>query len=77
MNVEIRILNLNDAHILNNVNHYVFDEKVDSAFCQNFLSDSRHHFVVAMNDNIVIGMATGLHHIHPDCDNEFWVMEIG
>ncbi|HEY6618887.1 MAG TPA: GNAT family N-acetyltransferase [Steroidobacteraceae bacterium] len=41
-----------------------------------FLSDPRHHMVVALLGSQVIGMASAVHYVHPDKPPELWVNEV-
>jgi ribosomal protein S18 acetylase RimI-like enzyme len=55
----------------------VFDHPVDPALTAEFLSDPRHHLAIALDDGRVVGMASGVHYIHPDKVPELWVNEVG
>lgn len=75
--ISIRLLRSGDDAVLSNVAADVFDEDVDHALTREFLADPRHHIFVALDGDLVVGMATGMHHIHPDKPVEFWVNEVG
>ena len=78
MAMEVRILRAEDISILSHVDGDVFDDPVLSQSAREFLSDSRHHLAVAMDDGIVIGFASGVHYVHPDkARPEFWINEVG
>lgn len=77
MSIEIRLLGPGDESVLASVADEVFDHPIDPALAREFLSDPRHHIVVALEGDLVVGMATGMHHIHPDKPVELWVNEIG
>lgn len=77
MTIEIRTLGPKDAAVLERVAPDVFDGPVDSHFCAEFLSDSRHHMVVALDDGTVVGMASAVDYVHPDKPRELWVNEVG
>lgn len=55
----------------------VFDNPVDPRWTAEFLADPRHHMAVALLDGEVVGMASGVHYVHPDKAPELWVNEIG
>ena len=55
----------------------VFDNPVDESFAREFLADPRHHIVVAVADDVVIGFASAVHYIHPDKPTELWINEVG
>jgi aminoglycoside 6'-N-acetyltransferase I len=73
----VRLLGPGDMAILDNVAEDVFDEDVDPRWTAEFLNDPRHHMVVALLGNQVIGMASAVHYVHPDKSPELWVNEIG
>ena len=77
MSITIRILGVNDKAILNNVASDVFDQPVDSRWTTEFLEDPRHHLAVAIDDELVLGMASAVHYVHPDKAPELWINEIG
>jgi aminoglycoside 6'-N-acetyltransferase I len=76
MSVEIRILSRGDESILRNVAPGVFDNRVDERLSVEFLSDPRHHLVVAIEADLVVGFASAVHYIHPDKTPELWINEI-
>lgn len=73
----IRLLGSADAAVLSRVAPGVFDNPVDPRWTAEFLTDPRHHMAVAMVDEQVVGMASGVHYVHPDKPPEFWVNEVG
>lgn len=42
-----------------------------------FLDDPRHHLVVALDGEVVVGFASGVHYVHPDKPPELWINEVG
>lgn len=75
--VEIRLLGPDDAAVLGQVLDGVFDNAVDMRLADEFLRDSRHHMVVALDGEMVVGMASALHYIHPDKPAELYINEVG
>ncbi len=73
----VRLLGPNEASVLEHVSEGVFDNPVDPYWSAEFLADPRHHLVVALSDGVVVGMATGLHYLHPDKPPELWINEVG
>ena len=55
----------------------MFDSPVDQRWAAAFLADPLRHLAVAVADDVVIGMASGVHYLHPDKPLELWVTEIG
>src|SRR5262249_21347146 len=74
----IRMLGPADGVVLQNVAPEVFDFAVDPRWSAEFLADPRHHLAVAIDDESgqVVGMASGLHYVHPDKAPELWIDEV-
>jgi ribosomal protein S18 acetylase RimI-like enzyme len=75
--VLIRLLNPADGAVLDAVAPEVFDSPVQPALVKEFLADPRHHLVVAIDDGVVVGFASGVHHVHPDKAAQLFVNEVG
>jgi aminoglycoside 6'-N-acetyltransferase I len=76
--IEIKLLGKRDGAVLRSVAPGVFDKAIDPRLAAEFLADSRHHLVVAIDDDgLVVGFASGVHYIHPDKPAELWVNELG
>ena len=75
--MEFRLAGPDDAAVLARAPGDVFDHSVDAALTAEFLSDPRHHLAIALDDGRVVGMASGVHYIHPDKAPELWVNEVG
>ena len=73
----IRVLHSNEAAVLDNVAPDVFDHGIDPRWLAEFFADPRHHLAVAIDDGRVVGMASGVHYVHPDKAPELWVNEVG
>lgn len=76
MAIEIKILSIADWAELFRAATDVFDKPVRESLAREFLSDSRHHIVVAVDEGRILGFASGLHYVHPDKPPELWVNEI-
>jgi len=76
-NIRFNILAKEDVHVLLNVADEVFDNPVKPAYAEEFLADPRHHIAVALDENLVVGMVTGVDYIHPDKPGEIWINEVG
>lgn len=74
---DIRILGPGDGAVLERVAEDVFDEAVDTRWSAEFLADPRHHLAVAIDGGVVVGMASGVHYVHPDKPPELWINEVG
>ncbi len=78
MPVEIRILQPEDASLLDHVAADVFDDPVLPRAAQEFLNAPDHHLVVAVEDGVVVGFASAIQYVHPDKPRpELWVNEVG
>ena len=77
MSIEIRLLGPNDAAVLDRCAEDVFDKPVSPRLSAEFLHDARHHLVVAIDDGLVVGMATGVHYINPDKPPQLFISEVG
>ena len=77
MTILYRLLGPEDAQFLENVADDVFDHAVEHRLAREFLSDPRHHIVVAIDDGVVIGMVTAVHYVHPDKLPQLFVNELG
>lgn len=75
--IEVRILTQVDAALLETVAPDVFDEPIDANWSAEFLADPRHHLAVAIDDGVIVGMASAVHYIHPDKPPELWINEVG
>jgi ribosomal protein S18 acetylase RimI-like enzyme len=77
MAIELRALRAGDEDVLTRVADGVFDERVKPELAREFLAEPRFRMVVALDGDTVVGMATGLIHMHPDKGPEFFVKEVG
>jgi ribosomal protein S18 acetylase RimI-like enzyme len=77
MTIALKILTCEDLDLLKNVDPDVFDNAIDFHRAAEFLADPRHHLVVAIDDNLVIGFGSAVHYVHPDKSHpELWINEI-
>jgi ribosomal protein S18 acetylase RimI-like enzyme len=77
MAVTVRLLGPTDGAVLDRVADGVFDLPVQEALAQEFLSDGRHHMMVALDDGMVVGMISAVHYVHPDKPTQLWINEVG
>jgi ribosomal protein S18 acetylase RimI-like enzyme len=75
--LEILLLGPADAPVLDRLAPGVFDHDVRPAWRDEFLADTRHHLVVARDDGVVVGMASGVHYVHPDKAPQLFINEVG
>jgi ribosomal protein S18 acetylase RimI-like enzyme len=77
MPIVIRKLGVGDEAVLDKVAPGVFDEPVRPDLTKRFLATPSYRIFVALDGDLVVGMATGFTHFHPDKDEEFFVNELG
>ena len=77
MAIELRWLGPGDGALLDRVAPDVFDDPVAPRWTRAFLDDPRHHLVVALDDGVVVGMASGVDYVHPDKAPQLFVNEVG
>ena len=73
----ILIAGPDDAALFARVADDVFDGPVDPTLLAEFLACPRHHIAVARMDGALVGMITGVDHIHPDKPPQMWINELG
>jgi len=76
MPITIRLLRHDEAAVLQNVADGVFDYPVHPPWRAEFFADPRHHLVVALDDGLVVGMASGVHYVHPDKPPQLFINEV-
>jgi ribosomal protein S18 acetylase RimI-like enzyme len=72
----IRVLSSHEAHLLANLSPDVFDNPINPEWCAEFFADPRHHLVIALDDDLVVGMASGVHYLHPDKAPQLFINEV-
>ncbi len=77
MAITVRVLSRGDRDALSRVAAGVFDHAIHEQRTDEFLEDSRHHLVVALDADTIVGMASGVHYVHPDKPPELWINEVG
>jgi len=77
MPIDLRWLGPDDAAVLDRVAPGVFDDPIAARWAREFLDDPRHHLVVALDDGVVVGMASGVDYVHPDKAPQLFVNEVG
>ena len=77
VNVELKRLGPDDAAVLDRVADGVFDDPILPSATDEFLKDPRHHIIVALAGDVVVGMITAVDYVHPDKTAELWINEVG
>jgi ribosomal protein S18 acetylase RimI-like enzyme len=74
--VTVKLLQRADVEAFDNVASDVFDGEVNKALAREFLDDPRHHIAVALEGDLMVGMASAVHYVHPDKPAQLFVNEI-
>jgi len=74
---EVRLLGPGDDAVLGAVAAEVFDRPVRPELVAEFLASPNHHIAVALDNGVVVGMASALHYVHPDKPAQMWINEVG
>ena len=77
MTAQVLELNTASATCLDALAPDVFDNPIDPDQLRSFLDDPRHIMMIAMEDGIVVGMASAVEYFHPDKQPQLWINEIG
>jgi ribosomal protein S18 acetylase RimI-like enzyme len=75
--IEVRCLAPCEGARLSAVAPDVFDHQVRPEYLRAFLDDPCSHLAVAIDDGVVVGMASGLVYGHPDKPLQLFVNEVG
>jgi GNAT superfamily N-acetyltransferase len=73
---EIRLLGSEDVGTLRATAEGVFDNAISPRWSAEFFADPRHHLAVAVDDGVVVGMASAVHYVHPDKPPQLWINEV-
>ena len=73
----VRMLGPDEAAVLDRVAPDVFDNPIHPRWTAEFFADPRHHLAVAMDGDVVVGFASGVHYVHPDKPPELFIDEVG
>lgn len=77
MTIVVRMLGNDEAGALANVADGVFDDPVRPELAAEYLADPRLHLAVALDGDLVVGMASGVHYLHPDKPAQLFINEVG
>ncbi len=77
MDIKIRLLTAAELPLLDQVAADVFDGPVGPRWAAACLADPRHHLMVAVDDGVVVGMASAVDHVHLDKPPQLWINGLG
>lgn len=75
--VTVHLVDPGNASLLDRVDDDVFDHPVQAPYLERFLADPSNLLVVAVANDVVVGMATGIAYVHPDKPLQLFVNEVG
>ena len=75
--VTIKTLGQNDAELFTRVAPAVFDHEPKPHLTSELLNDPRHHLVVALHGEQIVGFVSAVHYVHPDKPAELFINEVG
>lgn len=75
--IEIRLLGQGDESVLDRLAPGVFDKAIDPELTREYLAESHFHLAVAVEADVVVGMASAVDYVHPDKPRELWINEVG
>ena len=75
--VILRKATLKDVASLEAVGDHLFDYPIKKNRAVEFLEDPRHHLIIALIQDKVIGMISAIHYVHPDKDPMLFIIEAG
>ena len=77
MSFQLQLLGPGDAAVLERVAEDVFDNAVVPCLAAEFLQDPRHHLIVALTGERIVGMISAVDYVHPDKPAQLWINEVG
>jgi formamidopyrimidine-DNA glycosylase len=66
MSIEIVILSTTNTELLKNIAPEVFDHEINPQYLEAFIGDPRHIMYLAVDNKVVVGMASAVEYFHPD-----------
>lgn len=72
-----RLLGADDAAVLERVHEDVFDHAPRPGLVREFLASDANLLAVALDGDLVVGMASGLIYVHPDKPRQLFLIEVG
>jgi ribosomal protein S18 acetylase RimI-like enzyme len=74
--IVVKMLHRSDIDAFASVASDLFDNSIDAQLVCECLDDPRHHFAVALEGTLMVGMASAVHYIHPDKPAQLFVNEV-
>lgn len=77
INMIVRMATIDDLAALCAVQTDIFDHAINEQRTSEFLADPRHHIALAFADDLIVGMASAVHYVHPDQEPSLFINEVG
>ena len=77
MSIEIVLLSNANAELLKDIAPEVFDYEINPQYLKAFLGDPCHIMYLAIDNKVVVGMASAVEYFHPDKPPQLWINEVG
>lgn len=74
---EICLITTDTLSVMDVVDEDVFDNAVQPALLEQFVNTANCILVAAVDNGVVIGMVTGMVHVHPDKPLSMFIIELG
>ncbi len=74
--IKLKLAEISDLDAMQQAGDTLFDYAVKPDRALEFINDPRHHLVLAYDNELIIGMASGFHYIHPDKDPALFINEV-
>lgn len=75
--IRVFLLTAEDVAVLDRVDDDVFDHPVRRDLAEAYLCDPKNFLAVAVQDGVVVGMASALAYLHPDKPLQLFINEVG
>lgn len=75
--MDIHLITSGNTSLLTRVDDDVFDHVVQPALLNEFLANPANLLLVAVADDTVVGMASGIAYVHPDKERQLFINEVG
>jgi ribosomal protein S18 acetylase RimI-like enzyme len=76
MSIDVRLLGPDDSSLVMHAARGVFDNEPDPALTAEFLADQRHHLAAAIDGDLLVGIASAVHYVHPDKPPQLFINEV-
>jgi len=75
--IEVMLLTARDLSVLERIEADVFDNPIELQWAAQYLSNPGNLLAVAVQQNVVVGMASAIAYLHPDKPLQLFINEVG